>query len=48
MKDRLEWKLRELICSGALDAREAQRMTADDWTEAYGRLFRVSGEMTPK
>ena len=36
-KDRLEWKLRDLVCSGALDAREAQREIADDWTEAYRR-----------
>ena len=38
-KDRLEWKLRDLVCSGQLDVREAQRMTAEDWVEAYGRFF---------
>ena len=41
-KDRLEWKLRDLICSGQLDVREAQRAVAEDWTEAYGRFFRES------
>ena len=40
-KDRIEWKLRDLICSGALDVREAQTMMAEDWTEAYGRFFRA-------
>jgi hypothetical protein len=34
-KDRLEWKLRDLVCSDQLDVREAQRAVADDWTEAY-------------
>jgi hypothetical protein len=54
-KDRLEWKLHDLICSGALDVREAQRMIADDWTEAYRSIFPGSnffppavGAMTPK
>ena len=39
MKDRLEWRMREMICAGQLDAREAQRMMAEDWVEAYGRFF---------
>jgi hypothetical protein len=39
-KDRLEWKLRDLVCSGQLDVREAQRAIADDWVEAYGRFTR--------
>ena len=30
---------RDLICSGRLDAREAQRAIAEDWTAAYGRFF---------
>jgi hypothetical protein len=34
-KDRLEWKLRDLICAGQLDVVEAQRAIAADWTEAY-------------
>ena len=37
-KDRLEMRLRALVCSGALDVREAQRAVADDWTEAYRRF----------
>ena len=37
-KDRLEEKLRELVCSGALDVREAQKAIADDWTAAYARF----------
>ena len=55
-KDRLEWKLRDLICAGELDVREAQHMMAEDWVEAYGRFFRerdnffppTVGAMTPK
>jgi hypothetical protein len=38
-KDRLEWKLRDLVCSGQLDVVAAQRAIADDWVEAYGRFF---------
>ena len=37
-KDRLEWKLREMICAGELDVRGAQRAIADDWTAAYERF----------
>jgi hypothetical protein len=40
-KDRLEEKLRELVCGGALDVREAQKAISDDWTEAWRRY--VSG-----
>ena len=55
-KDRLEWKLRDLVCSGQLDVVEAQRMIAEDWVEAYGRFFRspvnafapAAGVMTPQ
>jgi hypothetical protein len=39
-KDRLEWKLRDLVCSSQLDVVEAQRMMAEDWVEAYGRFTR--------
>jgi hypothetical protein len=38
-KDDLEFRLRDLICSGQLDVREAQKAVADDWIEAYRRLF---------
>jgi hypothetical protein len=34
-KDRLEWKLRELVCSGSLAVRVAQQAIRDDWTNAY-------------
>jgi hypothetical protein len=33
-KDCLEWKLREMICAGELDVREAQHMIAEDWMAA--------------
>jgi hypothetical protein len=36
-KDELEWRLRQVVCSGALDARAAQQAIRDDWTEAYRR-----------
>ena len=38
-KDELEFKLRDLVCSGALPVMEAQRAIAEDWTEAYRRWF---------
>ena len=41
-KDRLEWKLRDLICSGQLDVRAAQKAVAEDWTEAYSRFVHES------
>jgi hypothetical protein len=54
-KDRLEWKLHDLICSAQLDVAEAQQMIAEDWTAAYSRFFPTSnffpplaGAMTPK
>ena len=34
-KDDLEWKLRELVCSGALDVQVAQKAIQEDWTSAY-------------
>jgi hypothetical protein len=34
-KDQLEWKLRDLVCSGQLDIKIAQQAIADDWTEAW-------------
>jgi hypothetical protein len=40
-KDDLEWKLRDLVCSGQLDVREAQKAIADDgvaaWSKYVGR-----------
>jgi hypothetical protein len=38
-KDELEWRLREMVCSGELNLRRAQAMIADDWTEAYRRTI---------
>lgn len=36
-KDELEWKLRDLVCSGALDVQVAQKAISSDWTEAFKR-----------
>jgi hypothetical protein len=48
-KDRLEWKLHDLICARQLYVREAQRMMAEDWVEAYGRFFPLAtGAMEPR
>jgi hypothetical protein len=38
-KDRLEWRLRALVCSGQLDVRGAQKAIAEDWTEAYRKFI---------
>ena len=46
-KDRLEWRMRELICAGQLDVRDAQLMMAEDWVDAYGRFFRAPAGATP-
>lgn len=35
VKDRLENRLHELVCSGQLDLQTAQRAIASDWIEAY-------------
>jgi hypothetical protein len=47
VKDRLEWKLRDLVCSNQLDVVEAQRAISEDWVEAYGRFFRQPGNFFP-
>jgi len=36
-KDRLEWRLVQLVCGRALDAKQAQRDIATDWIAAYGK-----------
>jgi hypothetical protein len=46
-KDRLEWRLRDLVCSGQLDVHEAQRLMAEDWVEAYGRFVPPPGNVFP-
>jgi hypothetical protein len=38
-KDDLEWRLRDLVCSGQLDVRTAQREIAEDWVEAFRRTI---------
>jgi hypothetical protein len=35
--------LLDLVCSAALDVRDAQRLMADGWVDACGRFFRASG-----
>jgi hypothetical protein len=35
VKDRLEGKLHELVCSGQLDLKTAQQAIAANWIEAY-------------
>ena len=35
VKDRLESKLHDLVCSGQLDLKTAQQAIASDWIEAY-------------
>ena len=37
MKDKLENKLRKLICSGELDLAKAQKEIAADWILAYNK-----------
>ena len=34
-KDQLEWKLRDLVCSGKLGIVTAQHTIADDWTVTW-------------
>jgi hypothetical protein len=40
VKDDLKHRLCEMVCSGELDVREAQKEIADDWIESYRRRFR--------
>ena len=47
-KDELEWRMRDLVCSGALDVREAQQMMAEDWTAAYGQFPAPAGALTTR
>ena len=34
-KDRLEWKLHDMVCADEISPVEAQAAFTDDWTEAY-------------
>jgi hypothetical protein len=38
-KDRLEFRLRDLICARSISPEEAQRAIADDWTEAFRKYI---------
>jgi hypothetical protein len=38
-KDRLEFRLRDLICARSISPEEAQRAVADDWTEAFRKYI---------
>ncbi|HEY7210908.1 MAG TPA: hypothetical protein VH477_11600 [Bryobacteraceae bacterium] len=40
VKDQLEVRLRDLVCSGQLDIRTAQRDLSDGWVAAYQRYFK--------
>ena len=46
-KDRLESRLRALVCDGNLDVREAQRAVAEDWTAAYLEVRWRAARMRP-
>ena len=45
MKNRLERRLRKLVCSGALDLRIAQQEIATDWMGAYQKYLSASGQV---
>lgn len=38
-KDKLEVKLKKMICNGSVTLAEAQQMMAVNWTEAYDRYY---------
>ncbi len=41
VKDALEDRLREMVCDGSLDLREAQREISGNWIAAYKKYFRT-------
>jgi hypothetical protein len=43
MKNRLERRLRKLVCSGALDVKIAQQEIAADWIGAYKKYLSARG-----
>jgi hypothetical protein len=45
VKDDLEDRLREMVCSGSLDLTEAQREIASDWVGAYKKYFHTDKPM---
>jgi hypothetical protein len=42
VKDELEERLHQLVCSGDLDLPTAQREIANDWIAAYKKYFRTN------
>ena len=47
VKDRLEGKLHELVCSGQLDLKTAQQAIASNWIEAY-KMYVSPNPPTPR
>jgi len=43
LKNKLEQKLRKLVCSGALDLKQAQQAIATDWVSAYKKYVGTPG-----
>jgi hypothetical protein len=41
-KDKLENKLHDLVCSGAMNLRAAQRGIASDWEKLYKQVYGVA------
>jgi hypothetical protein len=39
-KDKLEWRMHDLVCSGQLDLQQAQREIAGDWQAGYRKYLR--------
>jgi len=39
LKDRLERRLCEMVCAGALDIGTAQQVIAKDWIAAYRKYY---------
>ena len=48
MKNRLERRLRKLVCSGALDLKTAQQEIATDWIGAYKKYLGAPGQTLSK
>lgn len=48
MKNRLEHRLRKLVCSGALDVKIAQQEIARDWIGAYKKYLSARGQVRSK
>jgi hypothetical protein len=46
VKDKLENKLHDLVCSGAITLRAAQRQIASNWVKLYNRVF-PDAKVTP-